>query len=419
MTSAAAARLRPMAERYVRPEWVQRVNAMAEAAGGAEHVVPIDADELLAAALGSLGTSDPTVFGDLGDGDWEGRFRALVAGIADAGLHVVGRLQTREELLRCLRTRAHLHAALAEDPAIADEEIRAPMVVTGPARSGTTILFELLGLDPELQVPTAADVLHPAHPAGEAERLAMTSCEQELWADVQPEFAAIHELRSDLPVECVTIGAPSFAGPHWTMVLEDLGTWLPDAATDLRFHRLVLQTTQRRRGSDARWLLKTPGYLMVLDELFAAYPDAEVVVTHRDPAKTMPSTVSTTAMVRWLRADRLDLDGLSALIRAVFVDAIGSVARRRAAGEWSGRFGDVRFRDLMTNPVDAVRRAYAQLGRPLADDHATAILDYLRDKPQGKFGRHAYTAEDWGFGADEVRSDLAEYLAAYDVDLEP
>ena len=79
--------------------------------------------------------------------------------------------------------------------------IEAPIVVTGPARSGTTILFELLGLDPGLRTPVATDVLHPAPPAGvdDAARFAMTESEQELWADVQPEFAAIHELRSDLP----------------------------------------------------------------------------------------------------------------------------------------------------------------------------------------------------------------------------
>ena len=36
----------------------------------------------------------------------------------------------------------------------------------------------------------------------------MAECEQELWADIQPEFAAIHELRADLPVECVTLTLP-------------------------------------------------------------------------------------------------------------------------------------------------------------------------------------------------------------------
>ena len=37
----------PMTDRYVRPAWVRRVNAMGPAAGGAERMVPLVADHLL------------------------------------------------------------------------------------------------------------------------------------------------------------------------------------------------------------------------------------------------------------------------------------------------------------------------------------------------------------------------------------
>ncbi len=238
--------------------------------------------------------------------------RALVDAINGSDLHVVGRMLTREEPLRGVRTRFLLAEGWRRDPGIAEEVIEAPIVVTGPARSGTTILFELLGLDRGLRTPIATDVLHPAPPPGTTpeEVAAMTEAEQELWADVQPEFASIHELRSDLPVECITLCSPSFAGSHWPMLLADLGAWVPDLAADLAFHRAVLQTVQRGRDPK-RWLLKTPGYLTMLDDLLAAYPDACIIQTHRDPAKTMPSTVSTVAMILWLRTDAIDLDALA------------------------------------------------------------------------------------------------------------
>ena len=61
------------------------------------------------------------------------------------------------------------------------------------------------------RAPLAWEVLHPVPFGGatEEQRRSMSECEQELWADVQPEFAAIHELRSDLPVECVTLTLPT------------------------------------------------------------------------------------------------------------------------------------------------------------------------------------------------------------------
>lgn len=408
--------LEPMTSRYERPPLVRRINAMADAVGGSPAMVPIIADHLLERASTSLGLDRF----DLDDGDWEGRFRRLVDAIDRSTLHVVGRLMTREELLRALRTRLLLAAHRDAEPSVRDEQIVAPIVVTGPARSGTTILFELLALDPGIRSPIATDVLHPVPPAGTTPEqiTAMTESEQELWADVQPEFAAMHELRSDLPVECITLTIPSFAGSHWAMVLDDFGEWGPDPAAEMAFHRTVLQAAQFGRP-EATWILKTPGYVMMLDDLLAAYPDVRIVQTHRDPAKTMPSTVSTAAMTRWLRSDDVDLDGLSLVVGAVFTDALAATARRRREGSIGGTFGDVRFADLMGDPVDAIRRAYGQIGRPFTDDHATAITTYLRDKPRGKHGVHHYTAADWGFDVDQVRTDLADYLAYFEVPLEP
>lgn len=405
-----------MGDRYERPDWVRRVNAMGPAAGGAARLVPLDAGDLVDHARTSTGVRAP---GDLGDGDWEGRLRALVDAVNGSALHAVGRLMTREEMLRCLRTRLLLGEDRRRRPGVADEVIEAPVVVTGPARSGTTILFELLGLDAGLRTPIATEVLHPVLPAGtgDRERRAMTEAEQDLWADVQPEFAALHELRSDLPVECITICAPSFAGSHWAMVLTDQGSWSPDVAADLAFHRAVLQAVQHGRPP-RRWLLKTPGYVFMLDDLLGAYPDACVVLTHRDPARTMPSTVSTTAMVQWLRTDSVDLDGLSPLIGALFGDALNTIARRRDEGSLPGVYGDVLFAELMADPVAAIGGAYAAIGRELTDEHRAAITRYLDAKPRGKHGTHRYTAEDWGFDAATLRAELAPYIAHFRIPTE-
>ena len=403
-----------MAERYERPDWVRRVNAMGAAAGRAAAVVPLDASELIDTARASVEVAD---FGDLGDGDWEGRLRSLVTAIDHNDLHVVGRLMTREELLRGLRTRLLLADERRRDPSVADEVIEAPIVITGPARSGTTILFELLALDPGLRSPIAADVLHPASGVPYEGRLAMAEAEQELWEDVQPEFASMHELRADLPVECITISSPSFGGSHWSMVLNDPAAWVPDIQADLALHRAVLQSVQHGEAS-CRWVLKTPGYLFLLDDLLRAYPDACIVFTHRDPAKTMPSTVSTTAMVQWLRTDQVELDGLAALIGALFADALNTVARRRDEGSIPAPCGDLRFADLMADPVAAIRRAYEAIGREVLPEHAAAVTHYLAAKPRGKHGVHRYEASDWGFDVESLRKGLGPYIEQFTIPLE-
>ena len=409
-----------MAERYRRPDWVRRLNAMAGSVGGdPRRIVPLDATELLAEAERSIGGTPP--HGDFGDPAWRERCTSLVRALDAAPLTVVGRLMTRQELLRGLRTRLLLTRAVDEQPAIASERIVAPMIVTGPARSGTTILFELLWLDPTLRAPLACESLHPlprrAPGDTSGERSAWSECEQELWADVQPEFAAIHELRSDLPVECVTLTLPSFAGSHWMLIAAPGEGWSMDVGVNYDFERRILQVLQHG-APRTTWLLKTPAHLLTMEDLFAAFPDAWIVQTHRDPAKTIPSTVSTTAMVHWMRTEQVDAATLAQAILAGFAYGLNHTVDLRTGSPFKERFVDVHFERLMRDPVAEVGQAYARMGRELTAEHAERIRAYLRDKPKGKFGTHQYTPEDWGFTAAGLRADLKPYIDHFGVALE-
>ena len=483
--SRSPASLAPMTDRLVRPDWVRRINLMAGSVGGyARDLVPLDAGDLLDTAVAALGGRPD---GDLGDPRWQERFEALVAAVDAAGMHVVGRLMTKQELLRSLRTRLLLTAAIDAAPEITRRPVTAPVIITGPARSGTSILFELLALDPDLRAPTAAEALHPvtlpearagaaalpescavgaaalpesravgaaalpesravgaaalpescavgaaalpesravgaaALPESRAvgaaalpEPLVLSECEQEFWADVQPEFQALHELRSDLPVECVTVTQGSFCGFHWSMIVPMEG-WLPDPAVNYAYERQFLQVLQHGAGP-TQWVLKTPAHLMLLPLLFAEFEDAWVVQTHRDPAKTMPSTVSTTAMIQWLRTDDVDVDRTAQHVQAAFAAGLnGSVDLRTSGAVPAERFVDVHFTELMGDPVSTMSAAYARMGRDFTDNHAAAVLDYLAHKPKGKFGVHRYQPEDWGFTAESLREAMAPYIGHFGV----
>jgi hypothetical protein len=423
MSEVDLSRLIPLIERFDRPAWVRRLNAMGDSLGGgaegARRLIPIDADELIEMAVRSLdGETADSIMAtdrDFGDPRWRERFTALVDGVEALDLHVVGRLMTRQELLRSLRTRMLLGRAWNDTPQIAAEGIKEPIIVTGPARSGTSILFELLALDPALRAPSAAEGLHPVGCVDDEARRAMSECEQELWSDVVPEFKAIHELRSDLPVECVTLTMPSFCGMHWAML--GIGGMELDMVENYAFEKRLLQVLQH--GEVERdWLLKTPGHVMTIDLVFETFPDAWVVMTHRDPAKTMPSTVSITAVVQWMRSNVVDLASLAPGIGAVFSAALESVSARRASNDLPDRFVDVHFQDLLMDPVETLRKAYSSMGRAFTDAHAERIRHYLVEKPRAKFGAHNYTPEEWGFSKQQIREDLAAYIAREGIELE-
>ena len=404
--------IKNLSEHYTRPDWVRRINAMGDSVGGAERLIPFDADALVRTAIDSTGGLED--FGNF-DGDWQARFISLLTELEATGkLNTIGRLMTRQELLRGLRTRLLLTHARNEAPSIAGEAIEAPLVITGPPRSGTSILFELLALDPNARAPLAWEVLHPVPWSGatEAARQAMGECEQEFWADVQPEFATIHELRADLPVECVTLTLPSFTGGHWGMIA-NMPDWVADYPASMDYHRALLQTLQHA-GPPRNWVLKTPLYLVFIDLLFATYPDAWVVHTHRDPLKTEPSGLSTLATVRWERSDDVELPEAGAGLGDMMI----LLAKRRAAGELPNRIVDCHFSELMAEPVAALEKLYGQMDRPFLGEHADAVRRYMQAKPKGKFGKHIYSPEEWGFDPATLRERMLPYTDHYGVALE-
>ena len=406
-----------LSQRYTRPSWVRRLNAMGDSVGGADELIPIQVEELLEVACKATGCSD---FGDF-DGDWRMRLDSLVASIeADARLNAVGRLMTRQEIQRGLRTRLLLAEARKQQPAMADERIEQPIAISGPARSGTSILFELLSLDPRGRGPLATEANYPISLEGmsPADILRMTECEQELWCDVQPEMATVHDLRSDIPVECITLQVPSFAGFHWPMVVR-----VPNFALDMEkamdYHRVVLQALQHNATPEQAgrtWVLKTPIYLMNIDLLFGAYPDAWLVHTHRDPLKTLPSGLSTATLVRWLRSDDVDPDEFGGAYGTLLL-LLGVIARREV-GDLPDRIVDSHFSDLMNDPVAAVEKIYGQMGREFVGEHADAIRTYVANRPKDRHGVHKYSLDDYGIDAAEAREKSLPYTEHYGVALE-
>ena len=409
-----AAVLTPMNERYSRPDWVRRIILMGDSIGGRpQDLVPIDAGELLELATASVGGMPA---GDLGDPQWQERFASLAADLDALPMHLLGRLMSKQELLRSLRTRLLLTAAIDANPAITAEPVASPAIIAGPARSGTTILFELLGLHPDLRAPLGAEALHPVPlpESGLADRREIGECEQEFWADIQPEFLAMHEFRADLPVECITLTTGSFAGYHWSMIAPLTG-WIPDLDVNFGYERQILRVLQHGAGP-TQWVLKTPGHLFALPQLFAAFGDAWVIQTHRDPARTITSTASITAMVHWMRFQDVDVGGNAQFVHDAFAFALNDSVNLRTTGAVPDeRFVDVRYTQLVSDPVGALGAALEQMGLPMTDAYAKAVQDYLAHKPKGKYGTHRYRPEDWGFTAEGIRAAAEQYISHFDL----
>ena len=412
---------------------MERLNCHADHVGASHALVSLDPEELIATAQSETGLQDfgePGEFGDGGlDGDgWRDHYEAFMDALRrECPMHAVGRIMTRTEVLRALCNRLELVDLWRRRPEILDRGIGAPLVVIGPARSGTSILHELLALDPGYAVPAAWKVLRPAaaaegDPASVAAARRSADAVVTFWHDVAPEYEAMHFNGGDLPAECIHVTLPTFLSDHWsgthTVPSYSLRLALADHGPAYRWHRRTLQTLSLRESA-RRWVLKAPSHLATLRELFAVYPDARVIQLHRDPARTIPSMLSLMGTLRWMRTDTVDMEPFV----EPTVAGVARLQRRAIADRADGRIPDERFfdlhyTDLVNDAAGAISAAYQHFGWSVPAGLTDAVRAYLDRKPRGSKGRHRYSPEAFGLTSAGIRTEFKAYIEHFGVPFE-
>jgi len=399
-----------------RPTWVADLIASGATVGPiALH--PLDPDALLATAVRVAGTDD------FGGATWaEGYGRLCAALVDEAQLHAVGAALTRSEILRTLVNRLRIVTA----GPVAAAPVTAPWIVTGTARSGTSILHELLALDPSARVPRAWEVLDSVPAPGgdpDPERVERIDHEVRLWDRITPEYLTMHENGGALPIECIFVTAHEFASEHWSGVhhVPTYNRWLVrhDLRDAYRWHRRQLKWLGQHDPAGRRWVLKAPSHLGALPALFATYPDAWILQTHRDPMQTIPSTISLMATLRWMRSDALDVDGLARTMAKGVAMLFDAVMGMRADGTLpDDRFVDVHYADLTRDPAGTLRAIYDRVGRDWPDGFDGRITAYLAAKPRAVHGAHRYSVAEFGLDRDELRERYRPYVERFGVAVE-
>ena len=163
-------------------------------------------------------------------------------------------------------------------------------------------------------------------------------------------------------------------------------------------------------------MLKSPFHVSTLPALFAEYPDARVIHTHRDPRRFLASLVSILSAVRFMRSDAVDVAALAPIMQAtyeMFLD--GTIAQREDGTIPNDRIVDSHFVELMRDPVTSLRTTYDLLELDWPAGHDRVITGYLASKPKDKHGAHAYSLADVGLDDASVRAMYAHYVGYYGI----
>jgi hypothetical protein len=381
---------------------------------------PLDEGSLLAAAEEQTGLAD---WGQ--DLTFREGLRQLIASVE--AMQAAERLRpvVGAHIVRLLATRLRLQDDANRHPEVLDGVIDRPLIVTGMPRSGTTWLHELLALDPAARAPLEWEVQKP-WPAPEVAtyetdpRIAEYEAVNKSIIAGAPELATIHNFHGRLPQECNTINTLHFASPNFMSVygVPDYVRWLcgDRPAGVFTTHKRVLQQLQWK-GPQGRWTLKSPPHLLSIEELLVAYPDACLVQTHREPAKTVASLANFMRSRRKEKyADEPELMDPKAITRSV-VDYFGLGLERgtesRRDPEVDRRFLDVAYRDAVQQPLSVLRTIYDHFGFEFTATFADRVEEHLAKPRETGHGRHRYDPEEFGVGELGLEDRFLEYRARF------
>jgi hypothetical protein len=378
----------------------------------------LDADRLVDEAVTTTGLDD------FGDTRYRDGLDRLIGSLNDeAALTELGRFSLEFQIGSSLRNRLEVIDWQATHGATAAGPIERPIIVIGLPRSGTTLLSAVLDRDPAhrslLRWESRCSVPPPTTATLRTdERVARVEAENDALHEMNPGFRSIHHEPADGPTECVTVLAQDYRSIMWSCManVPSYSEWLLaddcDYTSAYEYHRRQLQVLQSQ--APGRWSLKTPQHCLALGSLFATYPDARLVMTHRDPVAATASMVS---LVQSLTGMLTDADH-DEHIRTYWPEALATMVDRVMT--WRDEHGDAAFVDvpyaeLVADPMGTMERIYAELGDDLTDAAAAGMRSYLDDNPQHKHGGHRYTVESLGLDAGALAERFAAYRERFDL----
>lgn len=391
------------------PPWVRILNAAGRTRDGS--LLPggwFSSESIVRSAVRSAGLAD---FG--GELD-PAPLRLLTGGgEGEPPLTLFGRLLVRRTLVKILVNRLLIQAEVADHPETTEVPIVRPLFVVGMPRTGTTLLQRLLAQTPGLRPLLCWEAMYPA-PAPRPETRGADPRRRRVARELRglhavfPELAALHQMETDTPEECEWLLQNSLLVPGFVFEFPEFpgfNAWCrrQDRLPAYIYYRLQLQILQRN-FPPTRWILKGNEHLNSLDALLTVFPDASVILTHRDPTEAVASYLSFYLKLMGLKYDPPE-EYLAAAVPAMVEEYARTIDRadlmRRSADP--ARFIDISYPELLADPLGAIHRIAAKFGLENTPAAGRRMRQWLADNPQGRHGVHRYSLEQFGLAADDIR----------------
>jgi hypothetical protein len=324
-------------------------------------------------------------------------------------------------------------------PAFRRQEIRRPVFIIAPPRSGTTFLQKLLARNREIFAPVLMyQTIFPSITlqkiilafAGLSRRrdgflgLLVTWVERRFFSG----WDNMHKMRLAQPEEDDGFFVYTFVTEAIYLLFPYVRLlWGAGFADDLpapqrrrlmRYYRSCLQRHLYLHGKNKILLSKATqlsGSVLCLREEF---PDARVINILRNPAESIASHVSVFYPVwKWVNPT-LPKKNQASLEYAELAGAWFRHLEEKDSRADRNRYLRIRYCDLVSKPGDTVRSVYRHFRIPLSPKASAAITRAARQSLEYK-STHRYSLREFGLSADWLRHQLGPMMKKHGFTISP
>ena len=318
-------------------------------------------------------------------------------------------------------------------PGLRRQEVRAPVFIIAPPRSGTTLTQKLMALDSERFVH--AKLYQTIFPAVCYQRCfdgiawldrhtgrPLTKLVGWVEVKVFGGWDDMHKLRFDQPEEDDGFFVYSFVTEAiyllFPFVDELWEAGFPDALAPenrrklMRYYRSCLQRQLHANGPDKTVLSKATQSSGAVESLLEAYPDAKFITIIRHPYQSVASHVSVFYPVWNAHSPDIAKDGpVSRSYARLAVRWFQHLFEFRTKLK-PGQYFCIDYRDLSRDPKAVLEKLYEHFGWKMSDTFRAKLAEATQR--QGEFkSQHHYTLEEFGLSKEWIQEELGPLLDHY------
>ncbi|CAF5027934.1 unnamed protein product [Rotaria sp. Silwood1] len=311
-----------------------------------------------------------------------------------------------------------------------------PLIICGIARTGTTLLYNLLACDPNCRAPLFTDMMIDVVPPiarsdsiEQKRRIDILNSPSQETEQLTSNFIQIAACHPYFPnEEDCHILRQAGCFPLFTLISDNENSnaesWIRNEMNKgyaYDYHETFVRMLNSVDAPKSHWLLKTPYHAFYLDELLRHYPNALLIMTHRSLDEVLPSWCSLASVaanghfdaMNSISRDRITKRCYQSMDKSIECIMKFRTCQNGGVDQSRKNMFDITYDNVMKNPIGVVHQIYDYFNLQWSNEFEIAMNNWLLENPQGKHSRHKYTLSKFGFNQEDIQARYADYTKVF------